>query len=65
MATLNNGLLGGFSGKVGDFIGSTCRGVEYIKSQPVKMTKKKTKSQTIQRSRFVVTSSGASYHLEC
>ena len=55
MATLNNGLLGGFSGKVGDFIGSTCRGVEYIKRRPVKMTNPKTKSQTKQRSRFVVT----------
>lgn len=55
MATLNNGLLGGFSGKVGDFIGSTCRGVEYIKNRPVKMTNPRTKSQTKQRSRFVVT----------
>ena len=57
MATLKNGLSGGFSGKVGNIIGSSCRGVEYIKSVPTKMTNPRTKGQTRQRSNFVVTQS--------
>ena len=57
MATLKNGLSGGFSGKVGNIIGSSCRGVEYIKSVPTKMTNPRTKGQTKQRSKFVVTQS--------
>src|SRR5690554_475543 len=55
MGTLKNGLLGGFSGKVGNVVGSSCRGVEYIKSVPAKMTNPKSKDQTKQRSKFVVT----------
>ena len=55
MGTLNKGLLGGFSGKVGNVVGSSCRGVEYIKSPPAKMTNPRTQGQTKQRSKFVVT----------
>src|SRR5690554_321126 len=57
MATLKNGLSGGFSGKVGNIVGSSCRGVEYIKSLPSKMTNPRSKGQTRQRSKFVVTQS--------
>ena len=57
MATLKNGLLGGFSGKVGNYVGSSCRGVDYIKSLPVKMTNPRTKGQTKQRSNFIITQS--------
>lgn len=54
MARLKNGLLGGFSGKVGNVVGSSCRGVEYIKSVPSKMTNPRSKGQTRQRSSFIV-----------
>lgn len=57
MATLKNGVFGGFSGKVGNVVGSSCRGVEYIKSRPAKMTNPKTKGQTKQRSKFIITQS--------
>ena len=55
MGRLKNGVFGGFSGKVGNVVGSSCRGVEYIKSVPVKMTNPRTKGQTKQRSSFIVT----------
>ena len=55
MGRLKEGILGGFSGKVGNVIGSSCRGVEYIKSAPAKMTNPRTKRQTMQRSSFIVT----------
>ena len=55
MARLKEGIFGGFSGQVGNIIGSSCRGVDYIKSAPAKMTNPRTKGQTIQRSSFVVT----------
>ena len=55
MARLKEGIFGGFSGKVGNIIGSSCRGVDYIKSAPAKMTNPRTKSQTKQRSSFIIT----------
>lgn len=55
MGRLNNGIFGGFTGKVGNVIGSSCRGVEYIKSMPTKMTNPRTKDQTKQRSSFIIT----------
>lgn len=55
MARLKNGVFGGFSGKIGNVIGSSWRGIDYIKSLPVKMHDPKTKGQVKQRSRFSVT----------
>ena len=55
MGRLKEGIFGGFSGKVGNIIGSSCRGVDYIKSAPAKMTNPRTKSQTNQRSSFIIT----------
>lgn len=57
MGKLKEGILGGFSGKVGNVVGSSCRGVEYIKSRPSKMTNPRTKGQTKQRNKFTVTQS--------
>ncbi|MDD4778199.1 MAG: DUF6266 family protein [Fermentimonas sp.] len=55
MGKLKEGILGGFSGKVGNVVGSSCRGVEYIKSRPSKMTNPRTKGQTKQRTNFIIT----------
>src|SRR5690554_2266436 len=55
MGILKEGILGGFSGKVGNVVGSSCRGVEYIKSRPSKMTNPRTKGQTKQRTKFTLT----------
>lgn len=55
MGKLKEGILGGFSGKVGNVVGSSCRGVEYIRSRPSKMTNPRTKGQTKQRTKFIVT----------
>ena len=54
MGTLKNGFFGGFTGKVGNLVGSSCRGVEYVKSRPTKMTNPRTKKQTKQRSKFTL-----------
>ncbi|MDD4778290.1 MAG: DUF6266 family protein, partial [Fermentimonas sp.] len=55
MGKLKDGIFGGFSGKVGNVIGSSCRGVEYIKSRPVRMTNPRSKGQTKQRGAFKMT----------
>ena len=55
MAILKNGVFGGFSGKVGNVVGSSWKGIEYIKSRPAKMTNPRTKGQTNQRKKFIVT----------
>lgn len=34
MATLNKGILGGFSGKVGTVVGANWRGLDIIRSRP-------------------------------
>lgn len=53
MATMNNGILGGFSGKLGTVIGGTWRGVSYMRSLPtVKKNRKATDAQSDQQVRF-------------
>ena len=53
MALFGNGILGGFSGKVGTVVGSTWRGLEVMKSKPKKKrTRKFTEKQQAQRLRF-------------
>lgn len=54
MGKLKNGIFGGFSGKVGNVVGSSCRGVEYIKSRPAKMTNPRSKGQVKQRNTFII-----------
>lgn len=55
MGKLKNGIFGGLTGKVGNVVGSSCRGVEYIKSRPAKMTNPRSKGQTKQRGAFKLT----------
>lgn len=55
MGTLKKGVFGGFSGKVGNVVGVSWKGVDYIRSLPSKVNDPKTKSQVKQRSRFSVT----------
>ncbi len=55
MGTLKKGSLGGFSGKVGNVVGASWKGIEYIRSLPSKVNDPKTKRQVKQRSGFSVT----------
>lgn len=55
MGKINEGFLGGFSGKVGNVVGATWKDVHYIRSLPVNAKDPKTKGQVKQRSKFTVT----------
>lgn len=52
MATLKQGILGGFSGKVGTVVGSTWRGKNVLRSAPRKSTKPISAAQQRQRDKF-------------
>ncbi len=52
MGTYSKGILGGFSGTVGTVIGSNWKGIDYMRSQPVKSKKTATQAQIDQRAKF-------------
>jgi hypothetical protein len=52
MAKLNQGILGGITGKIGNVIGSSWKGIPVIKSKPLSVANPKTAGQVAQRSKF-------------
>jgi len=52
MATILNGILGGFSGKVGTVIGASWNGIDYMRSRATSITQPNTPAQLEQRARF-------------
>ena len=52
MAVINQGILGGFSGKVGTVIGGTWKGIAYMRSIPASVTNPRTPAQVEHRARF-------------
>lgn len=52
MGTIKKGILGGFSGKVGNVVGASWKGVQYIRSLPSSVGNPKTAKQREQRTRF-------------
>ena len=55
MARYKNGINGAFSGKIGNVIGATCRGVDYMRSVPgVSSGKKYSEAQINQRIKFAL-----------
>lgn len=52
MGTFKNGILGGFSGRVGNVVGSTWRGKSVMRVRPASVTNPNTDKQRAQRSRF-------------
>ena len=52
MATFKQGILGGFSGKVGGAVGSSWKGINVMKSMPVSVANPRTAGQVSQRSKF-------------
>jgi hypothetical protein len=52
MGTFKNGILGGFSGRVGNVVGSTWRGKSVMRVRPASVTNPNTDKQRGQRSRF-------------
>lgn len=52
MGTFNKGILGGFSGKVGNVIGSNWKGKNVLRSLPVRSSKDATAAQLNQQEKF-------------
>lgn len=52
MATIKQGILGGFSGKIGNVVGSSWKGIATMKAKPLSVANPKTPAQTAQRSKL-------------
>ena len=55
MGTIKQGILGGFSGKVGTVVGGTWKGIHYMRSLPTSVRNPRTEAQVMQRTKFMVT----------
>ena len=54
MGIIKQGILGGFSGKVGTVIGGSWRGISYMRSHALKIKNPRTEAQVSQRSKFTL-----------
>lgn len=54
MGTIKKGILGGFSGKVGNVVGASWKSIAYIRSLPSSVRNPKTEKQLTQRSKFAL-----------
>ncbi len=53
MGTISQGILGGVSGKVGNVIGGSWKGIDYLRIMPASVANPQTPAQMDQRSKFV------------
>jgi|LSQX01.2.fsa_nt_gb hypothetical protein len=54
MGTIKQGILGGFSGKVGTVIGGSWKGISYMRSQAQSIKNPRTEAQMSQRTKFAL-----------
>ena len=52
MGKISQGILGGFSGKVGNVVGSSWKGISYIRIMPASVANPRTPGQVTQRTKF-------------
>lgn len=52
MGIIKQGILGGFSGKVGNVVGASWKGIDYIRSLPSSVSNPRTVGQVRQRTKF-------------
>lgn len=52
MGTIKQGILGGFSGKVGPIVGSSWKGIAVMKTKPLSVANPRTAAQVTQRDKF-------------
>ena len=52
MGTIKQGILGGFSGKVGTVVGSSWKGISYMRGQAQSVKNPRTAKQMAQRDKF-------------
>lgn len=55
MGKISQGVLGGFSGKVGNVVGGTWKGIDYMRIKPANVSNPRTAGQVDQRSKFSTT----------
>lgn len=55
MGTIKQGILGGFSGKVGTVVGSSWKGISYMRGRAQSVRNPRTEGQMEQRSKFALT----------
>jgi hypothetical protein len=55
MGKISQGILGGLSGKVGNIIGGSWKGIDYIRIKPSSVANPRTKGQVNQRNKFSAT----------
>lgn len=53
MGKIEQGILGGFSGKVGNVVGGNWKGIDYMRIKPSNVENPRTEGQVDQRSKFV------------
>ena len=54
MGKINQGILGGVSGQVGNVIGGTWKGIDYLRIKPSSVANPRTEGQVDQRSKFSI-----------
>jgi hypothetical protein len=54
MGKITRGVLGGFSGRVGNIIGASWKGIDYMRIMPASVTNVKSEGQMNQRSKFIL-----------
>ncbi len=54
MGTIKQGILGGFSGKVGTVVGGSWKGISYMRSQALNIKNPRTDAQVSQRTKFAL-----------
>ncbi len=52
MGKISQGVLGGFSGKVGNIVGGTWKGIDYMRIKPSNVANPRTQGQVDQRTKF-------------
>src|SRR6056297_342110 len=52
MAIIKQGIMGGFSGTIGNIVGSSWKGIDVMKSKPLSVSNPKTAAQQAQRGAF-------------
>jgi hypothetical protein len=55
MGKIAQGILGGFSGKVGTVVGGRWKNIDYIRAKPISVANPRTPGQVNQRNRFAIT----------
>lgn len=53
MGTIKQGILGGFSGRVGTVVGSSWKSVHYMRAMAISVSNPKTEKQQLQRGKFL------------